>query len=84
MLPAAAKAATIAGGERQTCAVTSRGAAVCWGQRSSGSLGDGGPVTGVSYDPVPVKGLSSGVTAVAGTSTGNGGSQYACAVVWAE
>ncbi len=75
-----AMAAKIAAGERQSCAVTPAGGAICWGQRSSGSLGDG-LVTGVSYDPVPVKGLSSGVTAIAGTLTGNGGSQYACAIV---
>ena len=76
-----ALAGKITGGERQSCAISATGAVTCWGQRSTGSLGDGGPVKGMSDKPVQVVGIKSGATDVAGTSTGNGGSQYACAVV---
>ncbi len=80
LFAAEALAARIAGGELQSCAISAAGAVSCWGQRSTGSLGDG-QIKGSSYVPVPVVGIRSKATDVAGTTTGNGGSQYACAIV---
>jgi alpha-tubulin suppressor-like RCC1 family protein len=53
----------VAAGGLHTCAVTSAGATFCWGDNSSGELGDG--TTSDSLVPVAVKGLSSGASAVA-------------------
>jgi alpha-tubulin suppressor-like RCC1 family protein len=50
-------------GYSHTCGIIRGGALYCWGLNSSGQLGDGS--TANSANPVPVVGMSSGVTAVA-------------------
>lgn len=64
--------ATLAAGGSQSCAVTTAGAAKCWGSNEYGQLGDG--TTKTSYDPVTVSSMSSGVKAVAV------GRSHACAL----
>src|SRR5206468_1000058 len=59
-------------GRAHVCAVTSLGAAKCWGVNDYGQLGDG-TIQG-EFGAVPVQGLSSGVLAVAA------GDLHSCAV----
>jgi len=65
--------AMIAAGFEHTCALTSTGGVTCWGNNSSGQLGDGttsGPDTCFTIGdycdatPVNVSGLASGITAI--------------------
>jgi hypothetical protein len=60
-------------GESASCAINTSGGVVCWGADDSYQLGDPG-VSNLSTTPVPVSGLSSGVTSV------SMGDSSACAV----
>jgi hypothetical protein len=62
----------IACGDYSSCAVTTGGAAKCWGMGSFGQLGNGSSAD--SNVPVDVTGLTSGVTGI------SVGTQHACAL----
>ncbi len=62
----------IAAGQYHTCAVTSAGAALCWGDNAKGELGNGTEIG--SNLPVQVSGLTSGVATI------SAGSNFTCAV----
>ena len=64
--------ASVGAGGYHTCAVTTAGAARCWGHNSYGQLGNAGTTN--SSSPVNVTGLASGVAAV------DGGYYQTCAV----
>lgn len=63
----------ISAGEKHTCAITSAGAALCWGDNGDGRLGDGTNVD--RYTPVSVSGITSGAVEI---STGG---SHTCAVL---
>jgi alpha-tubulin suppressor-like RCC1 family protein len=66
--------AQISSGYDHTCAVTTSGGALCWGENQSGQLGDG--TLTQSPTPVGVYGLSSGVRQIAAAQ-----SLYSCAIL---
>jgi alpha-tubulin suppressor-like RCC1 family protein len=55
----------IAAADVHTCAIVAKGALKCWGQQTEGELGNGSYSTKNKLTPVAVRGLSSGVQAVA-------------------
>jgi alpha-tubulin suppressor-like RCC1 family protein len=63
----------ITSGFNHSCALTSTGAAYCWGSNSNGKIGDGTTTNRTS--PVPVSGLGSNVQDLAA------GGNHTCAVV---
>ena len=65
----------ISAGRDHACAVTSDGAAFCWGDNSEGELGTG-DFSGASI-PAPVAGLSTGVASI------SAGSYFTCALTTA-
>lgn len=64
---------SIAAGQNHTCAVTTQGAAKCWGTSEYGQVGSGSTASRV-YAPEQVFGLTSGVTNIAA------GMSHTCAV----
>ncbi len=60
-------------GSTHTCALTTGGAAFCWGWNNSGQLGDG--TAEERFQPVAVVGLARGVRAIAA------GNQFTCALL---
>jgi len=64
---------SISAGANHTCGVTNRGGAMCWGDNSTGALGN--ETFSDSAVPVEVSSLSSGVTSI------SAGRDHTCAVV---
>lgn len=71
-VPGLTNVTDLVGGPANTCAITSAGGAYCWGLGGDGANGDGSGVDAAS--PVPVSGMTSGVTDMAI------GFLYACAL----
>lgn len=66
--------AAVSVGSSHACAVTTGGAAKCWGSNAAGQLGNGSTSTTPGGTPVSVVGLESGVASV------SAGNVYTCAV----
>lgn len=64
----------ISAGSGNTCAVTTQGAAYCWGYNAEGTVGDGSNVS-VRWRPRPVSGLDTGVQQI------SVGDFHACALM---
>lgn len=64
--------ASVAAGYFHTCAVTTGGAAKCWGRGSEGQLGDGAGAN--SLTPTQVSGFGSGIASM------SAGAYYTCAI----
>lgn len=67
----------ISAGQDHMCALTSTGAALCWGDNSFGDLGDPQLNNHFSATPLQVSGLSSGVASISPSAS------YSCAVTTA-
>jgi alpha-tubulin suppressor-like RCC1 family protein len=64
--------AAVSAGATHTCAITTSGEAKCWGNNTSGTLGDGSLTQRLT--PVTVSGLATGVTGI------SAGQDFTCAV----
>ena len=64
----------ISAGWAHTCATTSGGGLACWGDNTFGQLGDG-EASGMMMTPTPVRGLGSGIQAIAS------GGRQSCAML---
>jgi len=64
--------AAVAAGQAHTCALTTAGAVLCWGNNADGQLGDGTQTT--RSTPAPVTGLAGGVVAI------TAGQHHTCAL----
>jgi alpha-tubulin suppressor-like RCC1 family protein len=66
--------AQISSGASHSCAVTTAGAALCWGANTNAQIGDGIKTTVSRLTPTPVMGLS------AGTASIQAGAVFSCAL----
>ena len=66
LVPIVIDPVAIAAGAQHTCAVRLNGQVLCWGQNSSGQLGEGSMSS--LAEPVPVPGLANGVKVTAGAT----------------
>ncbi len=66
LVPIVIDPVAIAAGAQHTCAVRLNGQVLCWGQNSSGQLGEGSMSS--LAEPVPVTGLGNGVKVTAGAT----------------
>ena len=81
MAPAALgseRSVAVAAGELHSCALTSTGKVLCWGDNSSGQLGDG--TTTQRLTAVPVLGLPAGILAIAANGGDAPTQAHTCAI----